>query len=66
MLIGTVAVWFAQVDQNNSWATHRGNNQRTGVTDNSRNSAVKMLRVGPIHFYPFRAKRANLSYARLW
>ena len=26
-----------------SWATHRGSNQRTGVTTNSRDSAVKML-----------------------
>jgi len=53
MLIGTVAVWFAQVDQNNSWATHRGNNQRTGVTDNSRNSAVKMLLGWTYPFLPF-------------
>ncbi|GBC91887.1 Outer membrane protein assembly factor BamB [bacterium HR15] len=42
-LAGTLAVWFAQIDQDNSWATHRGNNVRTGVTTNSRNSAVKML-----------------------
>ncbi|MEN3000615.1 MAG: PQQ-binding-like beta-propeller repeat protein [Armatimonadota bacterium] len=52
-LFGTVAAWFAQVDPENSWATHRGNNQRTGVTRNSRNSAVKMLLGWTYPFLPF-------------
>jgi outer membrane protein assembly factor BamB len=53
VLASLVAIQLAQVDPDNSWATHRGNNQRTGVTENSRRSAVKMLLGWTYPFLPF-------------
>jgi outer membrane protein assembly factor BamB len=53
VLASLVAILFAQVDPDNSWATHRGNNPRTGVTDNARRSAVKMLLGWTYPFLPF-------------
>ncbi len=54
--IGIVVVLTASISAGSaqdSWATHRGNNPRTGVTDNSRNSAVKMLLGWTYPFLPF-------------
>ncbi len=49
LLMGWTAMAFAQ----DSWATHRGSNQRTGVTSNSRDSKVKLLLGWTYPFLPF-------------
>jgi hypothetical protein len=54
LLASLVTIRFAQIVIGaDGWATHRGNNQRTGVTDNSRQSAVKMLLGWTYPFLPF-------------
>jgi hypothetical protein len=68
VLASLVAILFAQVDPDNSWATHRGNNPRTGVTGNARRSAVKML-LGwtyPSCLSLGRHASPNCAHLRLW